>query len=243
MDKITEDLLIQFQDFIKYRFNNSEMLLQALTTSQFANENKVSSYQILETLGDAVIKLIFSLKLYLKGEINPGNLTKIKLRLEDNKTFHKIGMRMELWKYIFSSNNQDVKNSSILADVFEAICGAIFIDSGNDLQVVEKIIIDRFVTDWESLIKESPHLYKNQLQEYLQNKFKVTPIIKLEYEKEGPDNDTRWIVKNPEIVDPNQKELIKVPNYLESEKFKTKIEAEKDISLKILKYLTSLEGK
>ena len=240
MDKITEDILNQFQDFINYRFNKPEILLQALTTSQFANENKISSYQILETLGDAVIKLIISLRLYSIGEIDPGNLTKAKLRLEDNQTFHKIAMGMELWKYIFSSKKQRVKDSSILADVFEAICGAIFIDSGNNLQVVEKIIIDRFITDWESLIKESPHLYKNQLLEYLQNKFKTTPTIKFDFEKLGPDNDTRWIAKNPVIVDINQKELIKVPNNLKSKRFKTKLEAEKNISLKILKYLEGI---
>ena len=240
MDKIAEDILNQFQDFINYRFNKPEMLLQALTTSQFANENKIPSYQILETLGDAVIKLIISLKLYIKGEIYPGNLTKIKLRLEDNRTFHKIAMSMGLWKYIFSSKKQRVKGSLILADVFEAICGAIFIDSGKDLHVVEKIIIDRFVTDWEALIKESPHLYKNQLLEYLQNKFKVTPMIKFDFEKLGPDNDTRWIAKNPKIFDNNQKELIRVPNNLKSEIFKTHKDAEKNISLKILKYL---EGK
>jgi dsRNA-specific ribonuclease len=237
MDKITEKILNQFQDFINYRFNKPEILLQALTTSQFANENNTSSYQILETLGDAVIKLLFSLKLYSKGEIDPGNLTKTKLRLEDNQTFHKIAMGMELWKYIFSSKKQRVKDSSILADVFEAICGAIFIDSGNNLQVVEKIIIDRFITDWESLIKESPHLYKNQLLEYLQNKFKITPTIMFDYEKLGPDNDTHWVVKNPKIVDNNQKELIKLPNNLKSEIFRTHKDAEKNISLKILKYL------
>ncbi len=237
MDKIIEKILNQFQDFINYRFNKPEILLQALTTSQFANENNTSSYQILETLGDAVIKLLFSLKLYSKGEIDPGNLTKTKLRLEDNQTFHKIAMGMELWKYIFSSKKQRVKDSSILADVFEAICGAIFIDSGNNLQVVEKIIIDRFITDWESLIKESPHLYKNQLLEYLQNKFKITPTIKFDYEKLGPDNDTHWVAKNPKIVDNNQKELIKLPNNLKSEIFRTHKDAEKNISLKILKYL------
>ncbi len=240
MDKITEDILNQFQDFINYRFNKPEILLQALTTSQFANEKRISSYQILETLGDAVIKLIISLRLYSIGEIDPGNLTKAKLRLEDNQTFHKIAMGMELWKYIFSSKKQRVKDSSILADVFEAICGAIFIDSGNNLQVVERIIIDRFITDWESLMKESPHLYKNQLLEYLQNKFKTTPTIKLEFKEIDPKGDRRWIAKNPVIVDINQKELIKVPNNLKSKRFKTKLEAEKNISLKILKYLEGI---
>ena len=237
MDKVTEEIIAQFQDFIHYRFNEPEMLLQALTTTQFANEKKILHYQILETLGDAVIKLILSLKLYNKGEVDPGELTKTKQHLEDNQTFQKIAMEMELYKYIFSSKKQKVRDTSILADVFEAICGAIFLDSGNNLQVVEKIIIDRFFTNWESLIKESPHLYKNQLLEYLQNKFKITPTIKFDYEKLGPDNDTLWIAKNPKILGINQEELIKVPNYLKSGKFKKIKDAEKNISLKILKYL------
>jgi len=237
MDKVTEEILGQFQDFINYRFNKPELLLQALTTPQFGNEKGILHYQILETLGDAILKLILSLKLYNKGEVDPGELTKTKQHLEDNQTFQKIAMEMELGKFIFSSKKQRVKDTLILADVFEAICGAIFIDSGNNLQVVEKIIIDRFITDWESLTKDSPHLYKNQLLEYLQNKFKITPTIKFDYEKLGPDNDTHWIAKNPEIVDDNQKELIKVPNYLKSEKFKKIKDAEKNISLKILKYL------
>ena len=58
MEKFAEDILDQFQDFINYRFNKPEMLHQALTTTQFANEKGILHYQILETLGDAVIKLI-----------------------------------------------------------------------------------------------------------------------------------------------------------------------------------------
>ena len=87
------------------------------------------------------------------------------------------------------------------------------------------------------LIKESPHLYKNQLLEYLQNKFKITPTIKLKYENLGTDNDARWFAKNPKIIDINQKELIKVPNNIKSDVFKTRKDAEKNISLKIFKYL------
>jgi len=237
MEKVTVDILNQFQSLIDYRFNNQKLLLQALTTPQFANEKTIPHYQILETLGDAVVKLIFSLKLYNEGEVDPGSLTKIKQHLEDNQTFQKVGTEMELWNFIFSAKGQRVKSTLILADVFEAICGAIFIDSGNNLQVVEKIIIDRFITDWESTIKELPHLYKNQLLEYLQNKFKITPTIKFDYEKLGPDNDTRWIAKNPAIVNNNQKELVKIPNHLKSGIFKTQKDAEKNISLKILKFL------
>ncbi|MHA1461043.1 MAG: ribonuclease III domain-containing protein [Promethearchaeota archaeon] len=237
MDKITEDKLNRFQDLISYQFKNPKMLLQALTTPRYGNENKLPHYDILETLGDAVIKLILSLKLYNKGEDDPGNLTKIKLRLEDNRTFSKVANEMELWRYIIASNKQKIEGTSILAEVFEAICGAIYIDSGNNLKIVEQTMIDKYYYDWDSMIKDSPHLYKNQLLEYLQNIYKITPELKFEYEKLGPDNDSRWIVKNPNILDQNHNSIIELPTTLRSEEFRRIKDAEKDLSLKILKYL------
>ena len=72
MDEYTEDKLNRFQDLIRYQFKNPKILLQALTTPQYGNENKLLHYEILETLGDAVIKLIFSLKMYnrCRGTMN-----------------------------------------------------------------------------------------------------------------------------------------------------------------------------
>lgn len=237
MDKNTEDKLNRFQDFISYQFKKPKLLLQALTTPLFGNENKVPHYEILETLGDAVIKLILSIHLYNKGENDPGNLTKTKQRLEDNQTFLKIANEMELWRYIFASNKQKIEDTSILAEVFEAICGAMYIDSDNNLKLVEQKILDKFFYDWDSLIKQSPHLNKNQLLEYLQDLYKFTPELKFEYERRGPLNDFRWIVKNPKILDQEQNEIIELPTTLRSEEYKRKKDAEKELSLKILKYL------
>jgi len=237
MDKITEDKLNRFQALISYHFKNPKMLLQALTTPRYGNENNLPHYDILETLGDAVIKLIFSLKLYNKGEDDPGNLTKTKQCLEDNRTFLKVANEMELWRYIIASNKQKIEGTSIMAEVFEAICGAIYIDSGNNLKIVEQTMIDKHFHDWDSLIKDSPHLYKNQLLEYFQDIYKMTPKLKFEYEKFGPDNDSRWVVKNPKILDQNQKKIIELPKTLRSEEFRRIKDAEKDLSLKILKYL------
>lgn len=239
MHKYTEDKLNRFQALISYQFKNPKILLQALTTPQYGNENKLPHYDILETLGDAVIKLIFSLKLYNKGEDDPGNLTKIKQRLEDNRTFSKVANEMKLWRYVFASSKQKIEGTSILAEVFEAICGAIYIDSGNNLKIVEQIMIDKYFYDWDSMIKDSPHLYKNQLLEYLQDLFKTTPKLKFEYEELGPVNDSRWIIKNPKILDQNQNTIIELPITLRSEEFRRKKDAEKDLSLKILKYLQS----
>jgi len=237
MNKITEDKLNRFQALISYQFKKPKILLQALTTPRYGNENKLPHYEILETLGDAVVKLIISLKLYNKGEDDPGNLTKTKQRLEDNRTFLKIANEMELWRYIFASSKQKIEGTSILAEVFEAICGAIYIDSGNNLKIVEQTMIDEHFYDWDSMIKDSPHLYKNQLLEYLQNIYKITPELKFEYEKLGPDNDSRWVVKNPKILDQNQKKMIELPTTLRSEEFRRMKDAEKDLSLKILNYL------
>ena len=237
MHKYNEDKLNRFQALISYQFKNPKILLQALTTPQYGNENKLPHYEILETLGDAVIKLIFSLKLYNKGEDDPGNLTKTKQRLEDNRTFLKVANKMELWRYIFVSSKQKIEGTSILAEVFEAICGAIYIDSGNNLKIIEQTMIDKYFYDWDSMIKDSPHLYKNQLLEYLQDLYKLTPKLKFEYEKLGPDNDTQWIVKNPKILDQNQNTIIELPKDLRSGEFRRIKDAEKDISLKILNYL------
>ena len=237
MDKFTEEKLTQFQYFIDYQFKNPKILLQALTTPQFGNQNNVPHYEILENLGDAVLKLIFSLKIYNEGENDPGSLTKIKLRLEDNQTLVKVANEMELWKYVFKSNRQPIEGTNILAEVFEAICGAMYLDSDNNLETVELKIVDKYFKDWRSMIELSPHLYKNQLLEYLQNIYKTTPILKFCHTNVGSENDPRWVAKKLKILDRNQKIIVEIPQTLKSEEYKRQIDAEKDLSIKILKYL------
>lgn len=240
MDKNTEKRLQKFQEFINYQFKNPKLLLQALTTPRYGNENNLPHYDILETLGDAVIKLILSLKLYNSGEDDPGNLTKTKLRLEDNQTFLKVAKeQLELWRYVIASDKQKIDDTKILADIFEAICGAMYIDSGDNLKIVEQKMINIYFYDWDSIIKDSPHLNKNQLLEYLQDLYKLTPKLDFEYANLGSDNEPRWVAKNLKILDQNQKLLMELPTTLRSEEFKRKIDAEKDLSLKILNYLQS----
>lgn len=240
MDKNTEKRLQKFQEFINYQFKNPKLLLQALTTPRYGNENNLPHYDILETLGDAVIKLILSLKLYNSGEDDPGNLTKTKLRLEDNQTFLKVAKeQLELWRYVIASDKQKIDDTKILADIFEAICGAMYIDSGDNLKIVEQKMINIYFYDWDSIIKDSPHLNKNQLLEYLQDLYKLTPKLDFEYANLGSDNEPRWVAKNLKILDQNQKLLMELPTTLRSEEYKRKIDAEKDLSLKILNYLQS----
>ena len=233
-----KDKLRHFQEFIDYKFKKEELLAQALTTPQLGNEIGKPNYEFLETLGDAVIKIIFILKLYRRGIKDPGNITKIKAFLESDKTLKKVAKIMNLHEFIFKADKQRVKGTRILADIFEAVCGAIFLDSDNNLNIVEKKIIDPFYENID-IVRENSKLHKkSELLEFLQERFKTSIYILLDYEKRGLEHDPSWIAKNPKILErDNQKELFKLPKDFKSEKFTNKKDAEKDIYFKILDYL------
>ena len=144
------------QKSIGYRFKNIQLLKQALTTPRYGNEKGLPNYEILETIGDSVLKLIFSIKKYKEGVKDPGKLTKIKQQLENDKTFKKIALKyFNLVEYIYKSKDQQIYRTKILADVLEAICGAIYIDSNHSLETVESVIVDKFYFDWNKIIKDS----------------------------------------------------------------------------------------
>lgn len=229
--------LIEFQKLINYKFKNQDLLKQALTTPKLGNELGIPHYEVLETLGDAVIKLIFSLKIYNEGANDPGELTKMKQCLESNRTFSMIAQKMELEKYILASKKQKIIGTKTLADSLEAICGALYLDSNSDLDTVEEKIIDNFFQDWDSIIKESSIFNKNKLLEYLQSIYKLTPVIKCDFKNFGSDHDPKWVAMNPKIFNQRKQLIIKLPEELKSKSYKSQNQAEQELYLKILKYL------
>ena len=232
----------KFQEFINYKFKNEQLLVQSLTTPSLSNEIGEPSYEFLETLGDAVIKIIFILKLYRMGIKDSGEITKIKATLESDNALKTVAKKVNLEKFIFKTENQRVKGTRILADVFEAICGALFLDSNCDLNLVAQKIIDPFYEDLDNIIQDSMISSKNVLLELLQEKFKTNIIIKLEYEKSGFEHDPIWIARNPRILEKDsEKELIKIPRNLRSDKFSNKKDADKNLYAKILKHLKNKE--
>jgi len=238
MLEIMKEKLRKFQEFIDYKFNNEQLLVEALTTPRLGNELGKPDYEFLETLGDAVIKIVFILKLYHQGIKDPGNITKIKASLESDKALRDVANRMNLQEFIFKTEKQPVKGTRILADVFEAICGAIFFDSKYNFTIVEEKMINPFYEDLDYIIENSIPNNKNELLEFLQEKFKTSIIIKLEYDKSGYEHDPNWIAKNPQIVERyTQEVLIELPEDLKSNAFGNKKDAERDIYFKILNYL------
>jgi ribonuclease-3 len=228
----------KFQEFIDYKFKNEDYLVQSLTTPRLANETGELSYEFLETLGDAVIKLILILKIYQKGIQDPGQITKKKAKIESDNALKRIANKINLQEFIFKSGNQQIRGTRILADVFEAICGAVFLDSNQNFNLVEEKMITPFFNDFDSIIKNSTVDIKSELLEYLQGKFKTTIKINLEFNKSGLAHNLTWIARKPRIIDSNGKTILTdLPKNMISSEFKNKLDAEKDIYFKILEFV------
>ncbi|MEJ2249342.1 MAG: ribonuclease III domain-containing protein [Candidatus Lokiarchaeota archaeon] len=241
METNNSERLIEFQELIGYYFNDISLLKQSLTTPRFGNEMNIPDYEILETIGDVVLKLILVMKKYKEGINDPGDLTKVKQQIENDKTFRKIAVNyFNLEKYIFKSQTQKIHGTRIFADIFEAICGAVYLDSNQDLKVVENKIVDKFYPEWHKIIKNSKIFNKNILLEFLQAYLKITPKIDPEFEKEGTDDKPSWIAKKPKILDNNGEIILLLTKHIENLKSKTatsKKEAEQDLYFKIHKKL------
>ncbi len=243
MSKHKKDTITNFQELINYKFNNEALIVEALTTPLLANEIGKPSYEFLETLGDAVIKTILILKLYKKGIKDPGEITKIKAALECDNALKNIAIKMHLEKYILKTEKQRIEGTRILADIFEAICGGLFLDSKYDLELVEQKMISPFYEDLDLHIQKPMISSKNELLEFLQKKFKTNINIQLDYEKRGKEHKLIWIAKNPRVLEQNsQRELIKIPKSLKSAKYNSKKKADKDLYAKILNFFKNKEN-
>ncbi|MFO8018176.1 MAG: ribonuclease III domain-containing protein [Promethearchaeia archaeon] len=235
-----KEKLRKFQKKIKYHFNDINLLIEAFTTPELGNQAGRKDYNFLEILGDAVIKLLFIKKLYQEGIVDPGIITKSKQAIENDKTLNNIAEEyFRLDEYVLKSPDQQLSGTLILADIFEAISGAIYLDSQFNLKIVENKIINIFYKDWKNLIKDSDIFSKNKLLEHLQQRFKFTPTIRCKFEKIGPDHDSRWFAKNPRILNQEKQKIkeIDIPPSFQSKLCKTKKSAEKNLYKKILEYL------
>ncbi len=182
------------QEKLKYQFNNESLLLNALTHSSYANEvrNGVSSNERLEFLGDSVLSIIVSEYIYKKFHNLPeGELTKIRASLVCEKTLCQFSRELDLGDYLRLGKGEEKgggrERDSILADAFEAVLAAMYLDGGfeNAKTHVLRFIKDELFNPSET---ESFKDYKTALQEIIQRnpEESVTYILTGE---SGPDHD------------------------------------------------------
>ena len=186
--------LQELQELINYKFNDESLLKKALIDRSFGNENweyKNINNEKLELLGDAVLDLIVTEYLYKNFAVaTEGELAKLKSMIVSEPVLANISSEIKLGNYLMLSKGEELtggrERESILGDVFEALLGAIYLDS--EINTVRDVALKYLIYKIEH-INENEELidYKTILQEYSQRVYKIIPVYEVINEL-GPDH-------------------------------------------------------
>ncbi len=185
----------KLEDKIAVHFKNLDLLENVFIHRSFLNEHKsfyLPSNEKLEFLGDSVLSLITSIYLYKNySKLEEGDYTDIKASIVRGESLGQAAMDLDLGEYLYLSRGQDKeagrRNINILADCFEALIAAVFIDQGFDTayDFVRKYLFGKKL---DYIIKNKLYLSpKSRLQEYSQAKNRTTPTYKI-LEEKGPEH-------------------------------------------------------
>lgn len=185
---------------LKINFKDKNLLLQAFVHRSYLNENPnsgISHNERLEFLGDAVLEEVVTEYLFLKYPQKPeGELTSWRAALVNAKILSRIASETGFEDFLLLSQGEEKEKGKarqcILANTFEAFIGSLYLDQG--LDSCKDFIV-------KHLIKELPHIIKNELfrdaksrfQEEAQEKVGITPNYKV-LEEKGPDHDKLFTV-------------------------------------------------
>ena len=220
----------EFEKKAGVRFRNKKLLIQAFTHSSYAHESKIDpllNNERLEFLGDAVLELIISEKLFkMYPELPEGELTKFRAALVCESSLAKKAHEIELGKYLFMGKGEETSGGrnreSTLSDTFEAVLGAIFLDQGIDK--AKKLISRLFDGDIKNgLGSFTGGDYKTALQEEVQKTDKEGVSYEIVSES-GPAHDKTFVA----IAIASSKEIGRGSG-------KSKKEAEQDAAFNALK--------
>ena len=135
------------EERIGYKFRNPLLLAEALTHSSLAHETQQPHFdnQRLEYLGDAVLQLVFSEHLFkLLPDAPEGDLTKLRARLVSGEALKSYAEKLDLGQYLMMGRGDEIsggrERASTLADAFEALVGALYLDS--DLFITRRFLLD-----------------------------------------------------------------------------------------------------
>ncbi len=178
---------------LNYCFSNRGLLINALTHSSYANENRgrsCESNERLEFLGDSVLGMVVADALYKRfPELPEGKMTRLRSQLVCEESLHHVASQLGLGEYIRLGRGEEHTGgrtrTSILADAVEAVIAAMYLDGGMD---VARGFINRFIlSELETGISGSGDS-KTELQELVQKKSGSVLSYELLNET-GPDHD------------------------------------------------------
>ena len=183
------EILDECQTAIGYRFQHVELLRAALTHTSGA-DTRADSNERMEFLGDSVLGLVCCEQLYRRfPDFQEGDMTKIKSAVVSRRTCARISRLLNLGDFLFMGKGMHVHTaipSNLLADVYESLVGAVFLDGG--IEPAKEFIL-RYLNPEIEEVAEAAHAgnHKSLLQQVAQKEFNATPEYHLLDEK-GPDH-------------------------------------------------------
>lgn len=186
------------QQNLNYQFNHISLLENALTHSSYANEqkDKAASNERLEFLGDSVLSIIVSDYLYNNFSLPEGRLTKLRASLVCEKTLCRFSRTLQIGHYLKLGKGEKASGGadrdSLLADAFEAVLAAIYLDGG--MEPARTFVLRFVLEELRHMEHENFKDYKTALQEIIQR----NPEEELRYVltgETGPDHEKLFTVE------------------------------------------------
>jgi len=190
LDKIT-----RCEKSLGYKFQDKQLLFEAITHASSSN-TRLLSYERLEFLGDSILGFIVCEHLFERfTDWLEGDLTKVKSVVVSRFTCGIIGHQLQLADFLIVGkglgSSGDVPNS-LLANAFESIVGAMYLDGGMDRtkEFVLKVMAEHIEA---TVTGDASTNYKSELQQYAQKRFGLPPNYQLLGNK-GPDHDKSFMI-------------------------------------------------
>ena len=185
---------------IGYKFRNSLLLAEALTHPSLGHETQRHHFdnQRLEFLGDAVLQVIFTEHLFrLFPQFSEGQLTKLRSRLVSREGLKIHATNIGLGTYLMMGRGEEAsggrQRASILADAYEALVGAMYLDS--NIEIVRRFVLDEAQQDIQRLTQQPLEVNpKGQLQEILQAISPKSPNYEI-VSQTGPEHQKLFVAK------------------------------------------------
>ncbi len=191
----------EFEDIIGVKFNNANLLRQALTHRSYINEqsdDSLSDNERLEFLGDAILDYLVADMLFQQyPTMAEGELTRLRSALVRTESLADLARECRVGEFLYigrgEENSGGRQRTNNLCRAFEAVIGAIYIDQG--LESVQGFICPRLDRLQAQVMDEAIHKdARSRLQEWSQANHNITPVYRL-VSASGPDHDKEFLIE------------------------------------------------
>jgi ribonuclease-3 len=187
------------EEKIKYTFKNKQLLVLSFVHRSFFNEHRDLVQQHnerLEFLGDSVLGLMISAYLYAQLPMEPeGFLSHLRSHIVEASSCAELLNQLGIAHYVLLGRGERMNDGrgreTILADLFEALIGAIYLDAG--IESTKKFFFSHFTAKIEEHLRKPLRNWKAELQDYSQKKYQRPPAYKI-LKESGPDHSKMFHV-------------------------------------------------